>query len=434
MTSRPTILCVDDEAMVVKSLRDQLRRGFAREIDIEIAESGEEGLEVLEDLFSDGISVPVVISDQLMPGMRGEAFLAEVHRRDPRILTVLLTGQATADAVGAAVNEAKLYRYIGKPWGERDLMLTLRSALTAYTQARELEHQEAEMRRTHEASLRFVPREFIGMLGHERVVDVSFGDHTVRHIHILFSDMRGYTTMVEGQTAAATFHFVNEYLQRMEQPIVENGGFVSSVEGDAILALFPGSVDDAVRAGIDSQRVLRQFSAERRDLGQPPVFAGLGVHSGTLLLGAVGREERLRCDVFGDAVNLAARLESLTKTYGAGLLVSGESVAQLDGSAELRRIDRVRVKGKTRAVELYEVLDALADPTRALRLQTRTRFEEGGRLLQDGELDEALRAFREVLAHDPEDRAAALLASRCRQFQAAGLPEGWTGEVRLQYK
>lgn len=434
MTPRPTILCVDDEPIVLQSLRDQLRRGLGRTVDIEIAESGEEGLEVLADLAEDGVSVPVVVSDQLMPGMRGEAFLAEVHRRDPRVLTILLTGQATADAVGAAVNEARLYRYIGKPWEERDLLLTLERALDAYAQARAIERKEAEVRRAHEASLRFVPREFIGMLGRERVVDVRFGDHTVREMHLLYSDMRDFTTMVEGKAATEAFAFVNDYLQRMERPIEAHGGFVCNVEGDAILALFPRSAADAVAAGVATQRALDAHNAARRARGEPEVRAGLGVHSGPLLLGTVGREERLRCDVVGDAVNLAARLESLTKTYGARLLVSGEAVAHLGEDVALRHVDRVRVKGKTRAVDLHEVLDALPPECRERRLATRARFEEGSARLRAGDVGGALSALRSVLADDPEDRAAVLLASRCQRFQSEGLPEGWTGAWRLRHK
>lgn len=431
---RPTILCVDDEAMVLQSLRNQLRRGFDRDVDIEIAESGEEGLEVLAELAEDGVPVPVVVSDQLMPGMRGEAFLAEVHRRDPRILTVLLTGQATADAVGAAVNEARLYRYIGKPWDEGDLLLTLRSAMAAYAQARELERQEAEVRRSHAASLRFVPAEFLAILGRERVVDVQFGDHAVRDVHVLFSDMRGYTSMVEGKTTTEAFDFVNEYLQRMEAPIRRHGGFVCNVEGDAILALFEGDADAAVRAGVASHRALQAFNAERADRGEPAVRMGLGVHSGPLLLGTVGSEERLRCDVVGDAVNLTARLEGMTKIYGARMLISGDTRGMLQSDVAVRHVDRVRAKGKTRVVDVFEVLDALPDDCRARRLETRGDFEAGGAALRAGDVEAALGALRAVLARDPEDRAAVLLTSRCQRFQAEGLPDDWSGVVALTRK
>lgn len=434
MTEHVAVLCVDDEGMVLHSLRDQLRRAFGPELRLELAESGDEGLEVMEELRQEGHTLALVVSDQLMPGMRGEAFLAEVHRRDPRTITVLLTGQATADAVGAAVNEARLYRYIGKPWDESDLVLTVREALRSYRQAREIERQEEEARRAHQASLRFVPREFLALLGRERLVDVRFGDHVERPMHILFSDMRGYTTLVEKKPASEAFSFVNTYLQRMEVPVRANGGFVCNVEGDAMLALFAGSADDAVQAGVQSFHALDALNAERAREGESPVSMGLGVNSGLLLLGTVGGEERLQCDVVGDSVNLASRVESLTKTYGTPMLVSGSTVQALTRPVALRRVDRVRVKGKARAVELFEVLDALDPRRRDLRMATQERFEAGGRHLRQGELDLALAAFRDVVRHDPEDRAAVLLASRCQRYQQDGLPQDWAGVTHFDHK
>lgn len=220
----------------------------------------------------------------------------------------------------------------------------------------------------------------------------------------------------------------------MEKPIRDTGGFICNVEGDAILALFPESPAAAIRGGIESQRALDAYNDERAARGEPAVGMGVGVSSGPLLLGTVGNEGRLRCDVVGDAVNLASRVESLTKTYGTRMLVSGRTVAQLDGEFALRQVDRVRVKGKSEAVDLYEVLDAIHPECRERRLDTREAFEAAGASLRDGNVDAALDGFRQVLAQDPEDRAAVLLASRCQRFQSDGLPEGWTGEARLTHK
>ena len=434
MSPRLAILCVDDERIILSSLRDQLRRALGSELLLELAESGEEGLEVMEELVEDGNTVALVVSDQLMPGMRGEAFLAEVHRRDPRVLTILLTGQASADAVGAAVNQARLYRYIAKPWDEQDLVLTVQGALRTYNQAREIEHQEAEARRAHQASLRFVPREFLALLGRERLVDVRFGDHVVRQMHILFSDMRGYTTLMEKKSASESFAFINEYLQRLDLPIREHGGFVCNVEGDAVLALFPDSAAQAVQAGVACHRALDALNLDRRAAGEDPVRMGVGINTGSLLLGTVGGEDRLQCDVVGDAVNLASRVESLTKTYGARMMVSGHTRDLIGETFALRLVDRVQVKGKREAVDLFEILDAWSDDHRDRRLASKQTFEEGGELLRRGRVDEALECFREVIKQDSSDRAAVLLASRCQDFQENGLPEGWSGVIRLDHK
>jgi len=434
VTQRKVVLCVDDERIVLSGLRDQLRRAFGAGLLVELAESGEEGLEVIEELREDGDSVALVISDQLMPGMRGEAFLAEVHKRDPRALNILLTGQASADAVGAAVNNARLYRYIAKPWSESDLVLTVREALRSYDQAREIERQEAEARRAHQASLRFVPREFLALLGRDALVDVRFGDHVLRPMHILFTDMREYTARMETLAAADAFSFINEYVQRLDACIRRRGGFVGNLEGDAVLALFPGDADDAVAAGVDCHREIQRFSDELQASGARPVGMGAGVNSGPLLLGTVGGEDRLKCDVVGDAVNLASRVESLTKKYGTPMLISGSTRAELKQPRELRHVDRVQVKGKRQAVDLYEVLDALPDDLRQRRVQTRALFEEGGRLLRAGDLAGAGAQLRRVVDEDPDDSAARLLAARCQRFDQGGLPDDWSGVVRLDHK
>jgi signal transduction histidine kinase len=140
--SRCTIVCVDDEPMILESLKEQLKRSLHRyPIDIELAESGNEAIEIIDELAAEGIDVPLIISDQIMPGMRGDVLLIALHQQYPKMLKVMLTGQADAQAVGNAVNAANLYRYIAKPWDETDLVLTIKEALRRYEQDQQLAEQ-----------------------------------------------------------------------------------------------------------------------------------------------------------------------------------------------------------------------------------------------------------------------------------------------------
>ncbi len=139
--NKPVILCVDDEKMILVSLKEQLKRYFGDECSIETVESGEEALEVLEELSAVQTELPFVIADQIMPGMKGDDLLIHIHQLLPRTLKILLTGQANADAVGNVVNYAQLYRYIAKPWEEADLRLTVSEALRSYFQDKQLEEQ-----------------------------------------------------------------------------------------------------------------------------------------------------------------------------------------------------------------------------------------------------------------------------------------------------
>ncbi len=141
------IICVDDEPFVLESLKEQLKRYFGGRYYIEVAQSGEEALEIVEDLQEEGIDVPLIISDQIMPGMKGDELLIQLHDRYPKMLKIMLTGQASAEAVGRVVNAANLYRYIAKPWDETDLSLTVTEALGRYACNRQLAEQNETLKK-----------------------------------------------------------------------------------------------------------------------------------------------------------------------------------------------------------------------------------------------------------------------------------------------
>lgn len=141
------ILCVDDEPVILESFTEQLKRNLGREYEIEAAESGEEALEIIEELQEEGIEIALVVSDHIMPGMKGDELLIKIHDRYPKTLKIMLTGQADAQAVGNVVNAANLYRYIAKPWDETDLILTVKEALRRYTQEQQLAEQNEALKK-----------------------------------------------------------------------------------------------------------------------------------------------------------------------------------------------------------------------------------------------------------------------------------------------
>jgi PAS domain S-box-containing protein len=149
MTTR-AILCVDDELIVLDSLKEQLKRRFGNDYYIEVAESGEEALLVIEELQRDGIEIPLIISDQIMPRIKGDELLIKIHSQHPKMLKILLTGQASTEAVVNAVNSASLYRYVTKPWDEADLCLTVTEALRSYMQEQQLAQQNEALQKINE--------------------------------------------------------------------------------------------------------------------------------------------------------------------------------------------------------------------------------------------------------------------------------------------
>lgn len=142
---KTAIICVDDESIVLMALKSQLKQFFGREYYIEVAESAEEALDILDELLGEDIDVPLIISDQIMPQMKGDELLIEVHKRSPETLKILLTGLARTEEVGNAVNHANLYRFILKPWDKIDLNLTVKQAINSYFQSKKLKEQNFEL-------------------------------------------------------------------------------------------------------------------------------------------------------------------------------------------------------------------------------------------------------------------------------------------------
>ncbi|MBE9046343.1 EAL domain-containing protein [Pleurocapsales cyanobacterium LEGE 10410] len=139
------IICVDDESVILNSLGEQLKRSLGQEYDLELVESGAEAIALCAELVEEGIEIPIIICDQIMPGMTGDKLLIKLHSLYPDTIKILLTGQANADAVGNLVNANALYRYIAKPWSETDLILTVKEALKLYQQERQLAEKNATL-------------------------------------------------------------------------------------------------------------------------------------------------------------------------------------------------------------------------------------------------------------------------------------------------
>ena len=263
------------------------------------------------------------------------------------------------------------------------------------------------LRRTNLSIERFVPRAFLSIIGKPSIVDVELGDNKREEMSVLFSDIRAFTTLSESMTPDENFAFINAYLEHMGPVISDHGGFIDKYIGDAIMALFTDA-DDALRAGLAMLDALGQFNAERQAAGHEPIAIGIGINTGSLMLGTIGERHRMDGTVISDAVNLAARVESLTKDYKVPLLISEYTWRQLaDTKAyDVRPIDVVVVKGKTRPVTLYEVYQRDPPTERAVKGRTRYVLQSGVEALARRDTAAAERCFRQCLDLAPEDPAA----------------------------
>ena len=443
MKNKAVILCVDDEKMVLVSLRQQLKRKFERKYILETAESGEEALEIVKQLVENNIDVPVVVSDHIMPGMKGDELLKRIHELSPRTLKILLTGQADAEAVGYVVNYANLYRYIAKPWDQTDLNLTVAEAIRSYFQDKKLEEQNKilqeinqELRELNISYERFVPREFLNFLQKKSIIDVQLGDQIQKKMTVMFSDIRDFLILSESMSPQENFNFINSYLVRMEPIIRKHNGFIDKYIGDAVMALFPASANDAVQCSIEMLKQLTAYNKQRQINGDQPISIGIGLHTGSLMLGTVGGQSRMDSTVISDAVNLTASIESVTKIYGAPLIVSEQILDELDQTNQylFRFLGKVQVKGKKKQVSIFEIIDGYPAKVIEMKLKTRAEFEKGLFHYHEREFPEALCHFKQILNVDPGDKAAKLYLKQTQQYLKYGVPTEWDGVEVLTEK
>jgi len=220
--------------------------------------------------------------------------------------------------------------------------------------SRDLLASNATLARINVSIRRFLPEEMFRLLGRKSIDEVERGDQTQEVMEVMFCDIREFTPLVESMAPGKAFQFINEYLGHMEPAIHRHGGFINQYLGDCIMALFPTGADAALRAALDMLTALDALNAGRREKA---LRVGIGIHTGPITLGVIGGQSRLAGGVVGDAVNLAARIEALTKTYGTSLLVSEATKARLRDPMEfeLQEVDRVMPKGKSEAVRIYAV-------------------------------------------------------------------------------
>ncbi|MEP0751088.1 HAMP domain-containing protein [Trichocoleus sp. Lan] len=217
----------------------------------------------------------------------------------------------------------------------------------------------SKLQKTLKSFEHFVPDKFLAVIAPEGIENIQVGVSATRTMTILFCDIRGYSSMAEQMTPQQTFSFLNDFLECMGLPIEESGGFIDKYIGDAIMALFDDEgTDSAVRAAILMQQTLSLFNEARMQKGLPAIAVGIGIHRGEVVMGTVGFTSRIDSTVVGDSVNLASRLEGLTKQYNCNILVTESVVNSLyhPESFYLGLVDKsVKVKGKDEAIAIYEV-------------------------------------------------------------------------------
>ena len=249
---------------------------------------------------------------------------------------------------------------------------------------------------------------------------------------VLFTDIRGFTTISEELGPQATVGMLNEYFEIMVDCILREGGMLDKFIGDAIMAAFgipvahPDNEDRAVRAAIGMITDLRIWNKVRIAEGKRPVDMGIGLNTDMVVSGNIGSAKRMDFTIIGDGVNLAARLESACKTYHARILVSENTVRKLRGTYRLRPVDLLVVKGKTKPVEVHEVLDYHTDETFPNAMEVLNAFKFGIEAYRGGKWDDAIGSFTRALTLNPDDGLSQMYIERCGKLRDDPPPD-WNG-------
>lgn len=268
--------------------------------------------------------------------------------------------------------------------------------------------------------------------------DIFSGKSTVSTI--LFSDIRGFTTLTEELGPPGTVAFLNEYFTIMVDCIQRHGGMLDKFIGDAIMAAFGIPVahgndeDCAVRAAIDMIKALFAWNTERLAYGKMPVNMGIGLNTDEVVSGNIGSPKRMDYTLIGDGVNVAARLESACKEYSARILISDNTYRRLRGTYRIRDVDLVVVKGKTEPVGVYEVLDYHTEDTFPNLMEAVGYFKDGIQKYRNGQWDSAVAAFEQSLHLNPHDALAHTYIERCRYLKGHAPTEEWQGVWIMQSK
>ncbi|MGK7900347.1 MAG: ATP-binding protein [Hormoscilla sp.] len=391
------ILIVDDEPVNLQVLVNHLS---LENYSLALAENGLDALSKLDR----GFKPDLVLLDVMMPRMTGYEVCHKIREQFPanELPVVMLTAKNQVNDLVEGFN-AGANDYLTKPISKNELLARIKTHLRIST--------------LNIAYSRFVPREFLQFLHKESIVDVQLGDQVQQDMSILFSDIRDFTTLSESMTPEQNFRFINSYLSRMEPVILKNHGFIDKYIGDAIMALFSGNADDAVNAGVGMLQNIVEYNQHRANSGYSPIRIGIGINTGSLMLGTIGGHSRMDSTVISDAVNLASRLENLTKTYGVSLLISYQTFASLSDPMQykMRLIDRVKVKGKSKEVAVFEVFDGDPPEIRQAKLETIKIFEEALLLYYRNSIDQAAQIFAECLRQNPTDPVARIYLDRCKE-------------------
>jgi class 3 adenylate cyclase len=417
------ILIVEDAETNIDILLDTL----AEDYEISVAIDGETALEILEDEIPD-----LILLDIIMPGIDGYETCRRIKEvpKTQNIPIIFITGKTeTQDMIqGFQVGGVD---YITKPFHKEEVSARIRNHL-------ELQFlRKANEERMKATMARYMGSELVETLTESGQEVMGTSNHEAT---ILFSDIRGFTSLTEKLGAPETVAFLNRYFSLMVDCLHQEKGMLDKFIGDAIMAVFgvpfpyKDHADRGLRAAISMINVLKEYNITRQSNGEDPINIGIGLNSAPVVSGNIGSEDRMDYTVIGDGVNTAARIESICKYYGARIIICEYTEIELSGNYHLRELDRVYFKGKSKPRRIYEVLDHHTEKTFPHEEKILDKFNAGLQEYREKNWDKAQTAFQECLNLNPDDRPSQIYIERCQKFSSNPPDYSWEGIWELESK
>ena len=362
-----------------------------------------------------------------------------------RIPVVVTAPAGAADRVQACLSRGA-EEYLTTPFDAKNPLLVLRRLqlvidrkqmpMFSVQSSTKDPDETAVLQLVTDASARFVPKEFLDNLEKKTIAEVTLGDHVQRDMTVLFTDIRDFTTLSEQLTPQQNFMFLNSYLKHVTPIIRNHHGFIDKYIGDAVMALFPREAGDALDSAIEMLNQVNRYNAGRRRAGYVPIQIGIGMHRGDLILGTVGEGNRMQTTVIADAVNVASRIEGLTKTFGVGVLLSKPVVDGLSPNHKylLRHLGAVKAKGKKRSVEVYECFNIDGQELREHKQATAEQFEAAMLDFRKGLFLSAGKVFSRIAEMNKDDTVAAYYRDRCTLTVVSNRQGQWDGAESIEVK
>ncbi|MDJ0706958.1 MAG: GAF domain-containing protein [Leptolyngbyaceae cyanobacterium MO_188.B28] len=270
----------------------------------------------------------------------------------------------------------------------------------------------------------------------ERVM--ALGDDGLRvgerkDVTVLFSDIRGYTTLTENLEAADVVSLLNDYFETMVEAVFNQEGTLDKFIGDALMAVFgaplplPNHAWAAVQSALDMRQRLAKFNHDRANDCLPEIRIGIGISSGEVVSGNIGSQKKMEYTVIGDGVNLSSRLEGITKEYGCDIVLSEHTYELCKDKIWVRELDRTRVKGKATPVNIYQLIGSSQDPLDPKMKEFLELYKSARESYTSMQFHEAIRLFEQAKTILPDDRAVATHIQRAKAYLIDPPPRDWDG-------